>query len=188
MADHLAQEVFPEYRVGLLHGRMKADAKDRVVKAFARGRARRPGVDDRRRSRRGCAECQRDGRRARRALRPVAVASAARPRRPRRAPVLLLPAVSGAAVGRGAQPSQGAHRNDRRFADRGARPRAARARAISSARGRPASRRSARSICCAIGRCSTMRIARRASWMDVGAPKPPAVATAARELAERVSG
>jgi ATP-dependent DNA helicase RecG len=35
MADHLAQEVFPAYRVGLLHGRMKADAKDRVMKAFA---------------------------------------------------------------------------------------------------------------------------------------------------------
>jgi ATP-dependent DNA helicase RecG len=37
MADHLAQEVFPEYRVGLLHGRMKADAKDRVMKAFVSG-------------------------------------------------------------------------------------------------------------------------------------------------------
>ncbi|HJZ75437.1 MAG TPA: ATP-dependent DNA helicase RecG [Vicinamibacterales bacterium] len=37
MADHLAQEVFPEYRVGLLHGRMKADVKDRVMKAFAGG-------------------------------------------------------------------------------------------------------------------------------------------------------
>ncbi len=37
MADHLAQEIFPEYRVGLLHGRMKDDAKDRVVKAFAAG-------------------------------------------------------------------------------------------------------------------------------------------------------
>jgi ATP-dependent DNA helicase RecG len=35
MADHLAQVVFPTYRVGLLHGRMKADAKDRVMKAFA---------------------------------------------------------------------------------------------------------------------------------------------------------
>ena len=35
MADHLAQEVFPSYRVGLLHGRMKADAKERVMKAFA---------------------------------------------------------------------------------------------------------------------------------------------------------
>jgi ATP-dependent DNA helicase RecG len=37
MADTLANDVFPEYRVGLLHGRMKADAKDRVMKAFAAG-------------------------------------------------------------------------------------------------------------------------------------------------------
>jgi ATP-dependent DNA helicase RecG len=37
MADTLAQEVFPEYRVGLLHGRLKADAKDRVMRAFAAG-------------------------------------------------------------------------------------------------------------------------------------------------------
>jgi ATP-dependent DNA helicase RecG len=37
MADHLAQEVFPAYRVGLLHGRLKADGKDRVMQAFAAG-------------------------------------------------------------------------------------------------------------------------------------------------------
>jgi ATP-dependent DNA helicase RecG len=37
MADHLATTVFPEYRVGLLHGRLPADAKDRVMTAFARG-------------------------------------------------------------------------------------------------------------------------------------------------------
>jgi ATP-dependent DNA helicase RecG len=37
MADHLAQEVFPSYKVGLLHGRLKADAKDRVMKAFVAG-------------------------------------------------------------------------------------------------------------------------------------------------------
>jgi ATP-dependent DNA helicase RecG len=37
MADHLAQEVFPAYRVGLLHGKMKQDAKDRVMGAFTRG-------------------------------------------------------------------------------------------------------------------------------------------------------
>jgi ATP-dependent DNA helicase RecG len=37
MADHLAREVFPQYNVGLLHGRMKGDAKDRVMKAFAAG-------------------------------------------------------------------------------------------------------------------------------------------------------
>jgi ATP-dependent DNA helicase RecG len=37
MADTLAQQVFPQYRVGLLHGRVKPDAKDRVMKAFVAG-------------------------------------------------------------------------------------------------------------------------------------------------------
>jgi ATP-dependent DNA helicase RecG len=37
MADHLAQDVFPEYRVGLLHGRMKGEVKDSVVRSFASG-------------------------------------------------------------------------------------------------------------------------------------------------------
>jgi ATP-dependent DNA helicase RecG len=37
MADHLSHEVFPEYRVALLHGRLKPDEKDRVMSAFARG-------------------------------------------------------------------------------------------------------------------------------------------------------
>jgi ATP-dependent DNA helicase RecG len=39
MADHLQAEVFPEYRVALLHGRLKQDEKDRVMSAFARGDA-----------------------------------------------------------------------------------------------------------------------------------------------------
>jgi ATP-dependent DNA helicase RecG len=37
MADHLQADVFPGYRVALLHGRMKQDAKDRVMHAFASG-------------------------------------------------------------------------------------------------------------------------------------------------------
>jgi ATP-dependent DNA helicase RecG len=37
MADHLAQDIFPAYKVALLHGRMKQDAKDGVMSAFARG-------------------------------------------------------------------------------------------------------------------------------------------------------
>jgi ATP-dependent DNA helicase RecG len=37
MADHLAQDVFPAYRVGLLHGRMNQDAKDGVMRRFAGG-------------------------------------------------------------------------------------------------------------------------------------------------------
>ncbi len=37
MADHLSQDVFPEFRLALLHGRLKQDAKDRVMHAFVRG-------------------------------------------------------------------------------------------------------------------------------------------------------
>ncbi len=37
MYETLQQEVFPEYRVALLHGRMKADEKEQVMAAFARG-------------------------------------------------------------------------------------------------------------------------------------------------------
>jgi ATP-dependent DNA helicase RecG len=37
MHDHLAQMVFPAFRTGLLHGRMKPDGKDRVMNAFAAG-------------------------------------------------------------------------------------------------------------------------------------------------------
>ena len=37
MADHLQAEVFPAYRVALLHGRMKQDAKDHVMQSFIAG-------------------------------------------------------------------------------------------------------------------------------------------------------
>jgi ATP-dependent DNA helicase RecG len=37
MADHLQAEVFPAFRVALLHGRLKQDVKDRVMHAFAAG-------------------------------------------------------------------------------------------------------------------------------------------------------
>ena len=37
MAEHLQHEVFPSRRAGLLHGRMKNDVKDQVMKAFAAG-------------------------------------------------------------------------------------------------------------------------------------------------------
>jgi len=37
MADTLAHDVFPAFPVGLLHGRMKADVKERTMKAFASG-------------------------------------------------------------------------------------------------------------------------------------------------------
>jgi ATP-dependent DNA helicase RecG len=37
MADHFAQDVFPSLRVGLLHGRLKAEVRNRVMQAFAAG-------------------------------------------------------------------------------------------------------------------------------------------------------
>lgn len=36
-ADHLAQEVFPHYSFGLLHGRMKSDQKEEVMTRFRQG-------------------------------------------------------------------------------------------------------------------------------------------------------
>jgi ATP-dependent DNA helicase RecG len=40
MADHLSQNVFPEFAVGLLHGRLAPDAKQRVMDAFTSGALR----------------------------------------------------------------------------------------------------------------------------------------------------
>ena len=40
MADHLAHDVFPAYRVGLLHGRLPQEEKDRAMRAFAAGAIR----------------------------------------------------------------------------------------------------------------------------------------------------
>jgi ATP-dependent DNA helicase RecG len=37
MAEHLATEVFPEFSVALLHGRLKPDEKERVMRAFTSG-------------------------------------------------------------------------------------------------------------------------------------------------------
>ena len=37
MAEHLATSVFPQYRVALLHGKLKSDEKDRVMASFAAG-------------------------------------------------------------------------------------------------------------------------------------------------------
>jgi ATP-dependent DNA helicase RecG len=34
MADHLQKDVFKEYKIGLLHGKMKSDEKDAVMKVF----------------------------------------------------------------------------------------------------------------------------------------------------------
>jgi ATP-dependent DNA helicase RecG len=38
MAEHLQKEVFPEFRIGLLHGRMKSDEKEAIMTEFKEGR------------------------------------------------------------------------------------------------------------------------------------------------------
>jgi len=38
MAEHLQKEIFPEFRVGLLHGRMTSDEKDAIMKEVQGGR------------------------------------------------------------------------------------------------------------------------------------------------------
>lgn len=38
MAEHLQREIFPDLRVGLLHGRMASEEKEEVMKAFQEGR------------------------------------------------------------------------------------------------------------------------------------------------------
>ncbi|NQT30060.1 MAG: ATP-dependent DNA helicase RecG [Candidatus Saganbacteria bacterium] len=37
-AARLQKEIFPEYRVGLLHGRLKGEEKDRIMKQFSQGK------------------------------------------------------------------------------------------------------------------------------------------------------
>lgn len=34
MSEHLQKEIFPEFRIGLIHGRMKGSVKDKVMEAF----------------------------------------------------------------------------------------------------------------------------------------------------------
>ena len=37
MAEQLQKDVFPEFRIGLLHGRMRSDEKEPVMMEFKRG-------------------------------------------------------------------------------------------------------------------------------------------------------
>ncbi len=38
MAEHLQKEIFPEYCVGLIHGRMKGAEKDKIMSGFSKGK------------------------------------------------------------------------------------------------------------------------------------------------------
>ena len=92
MAERLQRSVFPELRVGLLHGRMSAADKERVMREFKDGRHPHPRLDDGHRGGHRRAERVRDADRARRALRAVAAPSAPRARGPRAVEELLHPA------------------------------------------------------------------------------------------------
>ena len=82
---------FRDFRVGLLHGRMKADEKDAVMRRFKAGEISRAGRDHRDRGRHRRAERDHHGDRARRAFRPGAAPPAARAGGARRQRVVLLP-------------------------------------------------------------------------------------------------
>ena len=126
MADHLAQEVFPAYRVGLLHGRLKADAKDRVMKAFAAGELQilvsttvvEVGIDVANATVMIVEHAERFGLSQLHQLRGRVGRGGA--------PVVLLSVVPVAALRRGARAAEGDDRDDRRLRDRGAGSAAAR--------------------------------------------------------------
>ena len=83
--------IFPNLRLGLLHGRMRGDEKDRVDARLRRRRAGRAGRHLGGRGRHRRAQRHRHHDRRRRTLRPGATAPVPRPCRPRRAPILLHP-------------------------------------------------------------------------------------------------
>ena len=91
MHEHLSKVVFPDVAVGLLHGKLSSDEKEVGDGAIPARRDQDPGVDHGDRSRRGRAECDRDGDRAGGALRSGAAAPASRARGPRRGTELLHP-------------------------------------------------------------------------------------------------
>ncbi len=114
------QQVFPQARVGLLHGRMKPEEKDAVMEAFRERQHPRPRVHHRGGGGRGRAQRLRHGHRVRRALRPLAAPPAPRPGGARRGHQPLLPrgqprpllGVHRAARGHGAQQRRLRHRRE----------------------------------------------------------------------------
>ncbi len=91
MAEHLQKDVFPELRIGLVHGRMKGPEKDGIMKAFNDRQARHPGIDHRDRGRDRHPPGLPHGDRTRRALRPRTASPAPGQGRPQRYPLLLCP-------------------------------------------------------------------------------------------------
>ena len=80
LREELANEIFPELRVGLLHGRMKARDKREVMALFRAGEIEVSRRDRRRRSRCRRAQRERDRDRRRRAVRALPTPPAEGPR------------------------------------------------------------------------------------------------------------
>ena len=157
---------FPQYRVGLLHGRMKADAKERVMKAFAAGELQilvsttvvEVGVDVPNASVMIVEHAERFGLSQLHQLR----GRVGRDRHQSYCFLLYQSPLSDEARER----LQGDDRDDRRLRDRRARSAAARARRFLRHAAGGRADVPARSIWCATASCSISRSARRRDWFD----------------------
>ena len=106
-ASHeMLKESLAPLQVGLVHGRMKAAAKDRIMRRFKDGDDKCTRRNDGDRGRRRCAKCQPDDYRKRGTHGPVTTAPAARPCRSRRSAKPLRHVVSPAARQTRPQPSR----------------------------------------------------------------------------------
>ncbi|MFN8427712.1 MAG: DEAD/DEAH box helicase [Anaerolineales bacterium] len=83
----LSRRIFPDLKLGLLHGKMRPSEKDDVE--IPRQAIQHPRFDHRRRSRRGCSECDRHADRRRGPIWSGATASTPRARRSRRGSIVL---------------------------------------------------------------------------------------------------
>ena len=83
MAEQLQREVLPEFRVGLLHGRLKSDEKEHIMRAF-QPETSGVGLDHRHRGWGGCPECHPHARGTRRTfwIGPITPAPGARGAQP----------------------------------------------------------------------------------------------------------
>ncbi len=91
MYKELGKKIFPDLRVGLLHGRMDSDLKEDVMRLVPERRAGHSGLHHGHRGRSRCGQRDRDGRGACGALRAIATAPASRTHRPRRRQIVLHP-------------------------------------------------------------------------------------------------
>ena len=118
MAEHLQSEVFPDLRVGLLHGRMKSEEKERVMAEFKGGKIQI--LVGHHRDRGGHRYPQRlgHGGGACGAVRPLPAPSIARPDRPRKVRVQMYSPCPVSFLRGGQDQASGHGEDERRISDR----------------------------------------------------------------------